>query len=88
MKITNINYSDEKSGAFIAVKRINRILNKYNIKFETRNLGTDLTREELLEISPNARTMPQILIGSTVIGGYTELIKYVEDTGFNGTGWG
>ena len=35
-------------------------LNKYNIKFETRNLGTDLTREELLEISPNARTMPQI----------------------------
>ena len=34
MKITNINYSDEKSGAFIAVKRINRILNKYNIKSE------------------------------------------------------
>tara|TARA_E500000081_G_scaffold149925_1_gene177624 strand:- start:959 stop:1213 length:255 start_codon:yes stop_codon:yes gene_type:complete len=61
-------------------------LNKYNIKFETRKLGTDLTREELLEISPNARTMPQIIIGSTVIGGYTELIKYVEDTGFNGTG--
>lgn len=63
-------------------------LKKYNIEFETRNLGTDLTREELLEMCPGARTMPQIIIGSAVIGGYTELIKYVEDTGFNGTGWG
>lgn len=62
------------------------LLDRLNIKYTTRNLGSDLTREELMEISPNARTMPQILIGSQVIGGYQELIKYIEDTGFNGTG--
>ena len=61
-------------------------LDRLGIKYEAKNLGTDITREELLEILPNARTMPQILIGSQVIGGYNELIKYIENTGFNGTG--
>ena len=58
------------------------------LKYETKNLGTDITREELLEILPNARTMPQIVINNKVIGGYDQLIKYREETGFNGTGWG
>ena len=58
------------------------------LKYETKNLGTDITREELLEILPNARTMPQIVINNKVIGGYDQLIKYIEETGFNGTGWG
>ena len=30
--------------------------------------------------------MPQIFIGGESIGGYDELIKYIENTGFNGTG--
>ena len=58
------------------------------LKYETKNLGTDITREELLEILPNARTMPQIVINNKDIGGYDQLIKYIEETGFNGTGWG
>tara|TARA_B100000925_G_C21865239_1_gene411792 strand:+ start:20 stop:277 length:258 start_codon:yes stop_codon:yes gene_type:complete len=61
-------------------------LDRMGIQYEAKKLGTDITREELLEICPNARTMPQIVINNQVIGGYTELIKYIENTGFNGTG--
>lgn len=49
-------------------------------------MGTDYTREELLENFPGARTVPQIKIGSTKIGGYADLVTYIEETGFNGTG--
>jgi|TARA_B100000780_G_scaffold261515_1_gene214002 glutaredoxin len=63
------------------------LLTSLNIPFTTRTLGEDLTKEELLEISPSARTMPQIIINSEVIGGYDQLNTYIENTGFNGTGW-
>ena len=29
----------------------------------------------------------KIFIGDTYIGGYEALVKYIEDTGFNGTGY-
>ena len=63
------------------------LLTSMDIPFTTRTLGEDLTREELLEIAPTARTMPQIIINSEVIGGYDQLNTYIENTGFNGTGW-
>jgi glutaredoxin 3 len=63
------------------------LLTKMEIPFTTRTLGEDLTREELLEIAPTARTMPQIIINSEVIGGYNQLNTYIENTGFNGTGY-
>ena len=56
------------------------------LKYEYKSLGTDYTREELLEQFPTARTVPQIIINSQKIGGYENLVKYVEDTGYNGTG--
>jgi len=63
------------------------LLQRMGIPFTTRTLGEDLTRAELLEIAPNARTMPQIIINSEVIGGYNQLNTYIENTGFNGTGY-
>ena len=41
---------------------------------------------ELRDLYPDARSVPQIFIGSDRIGGYNELVTYVEDTGYNGTG--
>ena len=41
----------------------------------------------MLETFPNARTFPQIVINGTNIGGYNELVKYIEDNNFNGTGY-
>ena len=55
-------------------------------KFEYKSMGTDFTREELLEQFPNARTVPQIVVNGTKIGGYSELVNYIEETGYTGTG--
>lgn len=52
-----------------------------------KSLGTDYTREELLETFPNARTVPQIIVNGTKIGGFSELSNYIEETGYNGTGY-
>lgn len=42
---------------------------------------------ELKERAPvEVKTVPQIFIGSTYIGGYNQLCTYLEETGYNGTG--
>ena len=35
------------------------------------------TREDLLKVVPNARSVPQIFIEDKHIGGYTELMKFL-----------
>lgn len=56
----------------------------YNYEYLT--MGVDYPREQFFEIFPSARTVPQIIINDTKIGGYNELANYVEDTGYTGTG--
>lgn len=51
-------------------------LNKRGIEFEERILGIDWTKEQLQEMVPNARTVPQIFIDGIYVGGYTELMGY------------
>lgn len=63
------------------------LLKQKGIEFEERKIGDGYTKEELLEAVPTARTVPQILFGEKLIGGYTDLVKYIEETGFNGTGY-
>jgi glutaredoxin len=48
---------------------------------------SDFTREELFEQFPTARTFPQIKINEKVVGGYEQLVTYIEETGYNGTGY-
>jgi glutaredoxin 3 len=62
------------------------LLTQKGIEFEERKIGDGYTKEDLLEAVPTARTVPQIFIGEKLVGGYTDLVKYVEETGFNGTG--
>jgi glutaredoxin 3 len=63
------------------------LLKDRRIPFEERKIGDGYTKEELLEAVPNARTVPQIIINGAPIGGFTELKKYIDETGFNGTGY-
>ena len=63
------------------------LLKDRGITFEERKIGDGYTKEELLEAVPNARTVPQIIINGTSIGGFTELRKYIDETGFNGSGY-
>tara|TARA_A100001388_G_scaffold270495_1_gene248052 strand:+ start:2738 stop:3022 length:285 start_codon:yes stop_codon:yes gene_type:complete len=65
---------------------------KMKVPYTTKNIGTDIQPQELFGIFeqkglPQPRTAPQIFIGDTYIGGYEALVKYIEDTGFNGTGY-
>ncbi len=63
------------------------LLERMNVRFDEAKIGTDITREELLEIVPNARTAPQIVINNKVVGGYDDLVDYIENTGWNGSGY-
>ena len=54
------------------------LLKQKGIDFEERKLGDGWAKEELLEVVPTARTVPQIFIDDIYIGGYTELTKYFQ----------
>ena len=51
-------------------------LTKRGIEYEERIIGVNWTKEQLLEVVPNARTVPQIFIDEIYVGGYTELMSY------------
>ena len=55
-------------------------------QFEYRELGKDFEREEVLTEFPEARTFPQIVINGQKIGGYEQMVSYIENTGYTGTG--
>ncbi len=55
------------------------LLKSRNIEFEERKIGDGYTREELLEAVPDARTVPQIFLDGKLIGGFTELQRYVQN---------
>lgn len=54
------------------------LLKMKGIEFEERNVGTDWTKEQLLEAIPSARTVPQIVLDGELVGGFTELRKRLE----------
>jgi glutaredoxin len=56
------------------------LLESRGIEYEERNVSKDWTKEQLLEAVPTARTLPQIIINNNLVGGFTELRRYVEET--------
>lgn len=56
------------------------------LSYNYYQLDVDFTRDELLEMFPNAQTFPQIKVGGRSIGGYDKLGRYLEETNYNGTG--
>ena len=63
------------------------LLTRMRVPFNEAKIGTDITRDELLEVAPGAKTVPQIVIQHKVIGGYDDLCAYIENTGWNGSGY-
>ena len=65
---------------------------KLKVPYTVKTLGVDIQASELFTIFegkglPQPRTAPQIFIGDTYIGGYVALEAYIENTGFNGSGY-
>jgi glutaredoxin 3 len=59
-------------------KQAKALLDKYNIPYEERLIGDNWTKEQLLEVVPNARTVPQIFIDGNYVGGYTDLVSHLS----------
>jgi glutaredoxin 3 len=57
-----------------------KLLEQKGIDIEERKIGDGFTKEDLLETVPTARTLPQIFLDGTYIGGFTELKKHLEGT--------
>jgi glutaredoxin-related protein len=55
------------------------LLKSKGIEFEEKKIGSDYTKEQLLEAVPTARTVPQIFIDERLIGGFTDLQKYMQE---------
>lgn len=49
------------------------LLKAKGIQYEERIIGEGWLKEQLLEVAPNARSVPQIFIAGNLIGGYNEL---------------
>ena len=50
-----------------------------DITYQEHNVEILETFKILLERNPNARTMPQIFIDNKLIGGYTDLMDFVNE---------
>jgi glutaredoxin len=55
------------------------LLEQKGVEYREHVIGKDVTREQLLERVPNARTVPQIWLDGNHIGGYTELARFYSD---------
>ena len=54
------------------------LLTSKGIDFTENKLGKEITREEFMEQFPNIRTMPAIFIDGEYIGGYTNIVEWVD----------
>lgn len=56
------------------------LLKSKGLFFEERNLSSGKwTREQLLEAVPTARSVPQIFVNETHLGGFSELRQYLQE---------
>jgi glutaredoxin-related protein len=53
-----------------------QLLKAKGYEIEERKIGDGYTKEDLLESVPSARTVPQIFLDGSHIGGFDELKKY------------
>lgn len=60
-------------------ERAKALLKQKGVQYEERKIGGGYTKEQLLESVPNARTVPQIFLDGTLIGGYDDLVKYYSE---------
>ncbi len=46
--------------------------------FKEKRIGTEILRETVLEKWPTQSKLPIVLLGDTLIGGYSELLDYLN----------
>ena len=61
------------------------LLDQRGIEYEERIIENGWTKEQLLEAVPNARSVPQVFVRGRYVGGYNELVEYIEQTNLGST---
>tara|TARA_Y100000590_G_C15604048_1_gene971238 strand:- start:235 stop:462 length:228 start_codon:yes stop_codon:yes gene_type:complete len=54
------------------------LLEQKGIEYEERNLAKDWKIQDLLEVVPGARSVPQIFVDDKYVGGYDELVDHLK----------
>ena len=63
-----------------------QLIDENKIRYSYYKVGKDLTLEEFQEKFPDVRTVPAITTYGMYIGGYDQLVEYVEENGDYGQG--
>jgi len=56
-----------------------QLLKTKGIEYEEKNIAEGYKIQDLLELVPNAKTMPQIWLDEEHIGGFSDLQKKLSD---------
>lgn len=56
------------------------LLSSKGIEYVEKKIGVNCTRDDLLQLIPNARSVPQIFIDGEAIGGLNELRQRLANT--------
>lgn len=59
--------------------RAKSLLESKGIEYEERKIGQEWSKEQLLDVVPNARTVPQIFLDEKHIGGCTDLEEHFRN---------
>jgi glutaredoxin 1 len=59
---------------------------KFKYEYKDVGISQSVLDELQTRVSTPVRSVPQIFIRDKHIGGYSDLIRYIEETGYNGTG--
>lgn len=60
------------------------LLNYKHLEYQEISLGKDLSVQEFQRSYPHVRTVPFIINESVVIGGYSDLLNYIDGDNVNG----
>jgi glutaredoxin 3 len=55
-----------------------QLLASKGIEYEERNLAEGWSVQQLHEVVPGARTVPQIFVDDKYVGGYTQLVELLK----------
>ena len=58
-----------------ACQEAKRLLTSFGIEYTEQMIGENVTKKDLIEKVPNARSVPQIFLDGEYVGGLTELKK-------------
>lgn len=55
-----------------------QLLEMEQLPFEYKNLGTHYNLDELMTLSPDAKSFPQVFKDGVLIGGFNNLVEYLK----------